>query len=96
MQLQLNEVIDLSIVVIVAPLLMLMLSRPPLLSSRNWLLAGYGCIVAAETFTIVEGVGGPAGEWLNLLEHLSLLLAGLAFCMVAARARKSASGRVKP
>lgn len=94
MELQVNEVVDLLVVVIVAPLLVLMLSRPPLLGSRNWLMGGYACIIAAETFTIIEGVGGRPGEWLNLLEHLALLLAGLAFCIVALRARRSMTPRV--
>lgn len=88
MQLQLSELIDLIVALIVAPLLWAMVSRlPDTGGGRRWLLGGYACVIIAGVFTIAEGVGGAAGEWLNLAEHATILVMGACFLMCAVRIR---------
>lgn len=79
MEVQVSEVVDLVLGLAVLPLLVVVAKRTRNPGGRRGLKVGYGLVLAANTFTIIEGVGGPAGEWLNFAEHASLAMAGGAF-----------------
>lgn len=69
MELQFSEIIELAVGIVVAPLLISVTGRLKAHAGWSYLLGGYGMFLAADFFTIVEGVGGTLGEWFNLLEH---------------------------
>lgn len=81
MDLQVSEIVDLGLAVAVLPLFVTIMKRTRDPGGRMWLTIGYALVLAANTFTILEGVGGSVGEWLNLAEHVSLALAGAAFLL---------------
>lgn len=83
MELQFNEVIELVIGVVVAPLLIFVTRRSREDLGWNYLLAGYGLFIAADIFTVAEGVGGTLGEWLNLAEHASFFGSGMCMAMAS-------------
>jgi hypothetical protein len=86
-QLQLSELVNLTVGLVVLPLLVVMVRRVLLITVRvEWLVA-YLAVLASYTFTVIEGVGGVPGEWFNVLEHLSLLVAGAAFLVAVVRLR---------
>lgn len=82
---QASELVDLVVAVAVAPLLIAVWSRTSALRESAWFVVAYALMVLAYTATIAEGVGGPVGEWLNVVEHAALLAAGVAFSLFARR-----------
>ncbi|MDZ4170149.1 MAG: hypothetical protein U1E26_10945 [Coriobacteriia bacterium] len=89
MELSVSELINLVIAVAVLPLVVAIWRKSRALQGAPALLIGYFLMVASYTLTILEGVGGAAGELLNLAEHVALLCAGVAFVIgVRALARQ--------
>lgn len=84
---QLSELVDLVVGLAVLPLLVAMMRRLRVVYVRPWWLVAYGAVVAAYVFTVAESVGGVAGEWLNLAEHIALLVAGGGYAVAAWRVR---------
>lgn len=94
MQVQASELINLLIALAVLPIVVSIWRRTQALQGARSLLIGYCFVVASYTLTILEGVGGTAGDVLNLGEHLALLCAGVAFVIGVRDLARQAGGRV--
>lgn len=78
-----SELVDLIVAVSVLPLVLAARRRTAVLRESPWWPLSYGFILISYVMTIAEGVGGAVGEWLNLLEHASLLASGAALLLFA-------------
>lgn len=94
MQLQVSELVNLTIAIAVLPPMVAVTRRLGHVHASNWPLMAYVAMVTAYVLTILEGIGGTAGEWLNLFEHVAMLASGALF-VVATRGIFAASRRAK-
>lgn len=82
-----SEIVGLAVALIMLPAIALARRRVSVLAGRVAFLIAYLSVVAALTFTVVEGIPGLPGEWLNAAEHLSYAVAGIAFCLATWKVR---------
>ncbi|MBI5017645.1 MAG: hypothetical protein HZB55_19420 [Deltaproteobacteria bacterium] len=85
-----NELINLLMGLAALPALLL-LARHGRTPRLPFFYAGFGAVLAAYVFTIIEGL-----LWFdvfNLLEHLSLAASGLLFCAALSRLPRDLDGR---
>ncbi len=87
---QTTELVSLAVAIALTPLLAVAVWRTTSGAGMMALVVGYAALVAARVLTVAEGrPDGSVDEWLDLLEHASILLAGLALCFAAWRFRVS-------
>lgn len=89
-EVQPNEVVNLAISVLLAPMFYLAVTRADL-PDRSWLLAGYAVLLVAFVATIAEGFLLP--ESLNFVEHLCYTVAAGLFLRFVIGVRRMGGGR---
>lgn len=90
--LQPNELVNLALALLLAPMCMRAASRAAL-PARSWFYAGYLAMLCAYIFTLAEGFA--LGDVFNFLEHVSLCVGGLLFlrAVIALRAATAVGRR---
>lgn len=87
---QTSELVELAVVLAMTPMMAAMAGRIRLRAVRDASLVGYAAIAASSVFTVAEHASGRVNELLNFLEHSSVLIAGVAFCVAAFSLRAAA------
>ena len=83
---QTSEVINVALIVLLAPLVLTTVRGVPVPQRRTFTVALLA-MLSGYVFTVLEGLG--AGELFNLVEHVSYALAGVMFSVGLLRAGRS-------
>lgn len=92
MELSTSELVTLAVGLAALPLLVYVARGSSGHGTNRWAVCAFASILMAYTLTILEGVGGVAGEWLNVFEHLALAFAGIGFAIGAWVRYRAVSG----